>query len=64
MAPEQNTSWNKYHVCQASDVFALGQIGIEMFTGKVISIEKDLIFNSVGNKWKKDSNVDEVINEK
>lgn len=63
MAPEQNTSWNKYHVCQASDVFALGQIGIEMFTGKVISIEKDLIFNSVGNKWKKDSNVDEVINE-
>lgn len=65
MAPEQNSRWNKYHVCQASDIFSLGQIGIEMFTGKVISIEKDLIFNTnpSENKWKKDSNIDVVINE-
>lgn len=64
MAPEQNPRFDKYHVCQATDVFALGQIGIEMFTGKVLSVEKDLVFNPLPseNKWKKDSNIDEVIN--
>ncbi len=64
MAPEQNPRWGKYHVCQATDVFALGQIGIEMFTGKVLSIEKDLVFNPLPseNKWKKDTNIDEFIN--
>lgn len=53
MAPEQRGGMNKFQVRQWTDVFALGQIAIEMFTGNTLAYGKDLIADPMGNDWLK-----------
>lgn len=61
MAPEQRKNVDRYHVCQSTDVYALGLVGIELFTGSVLQYGKDLKFDSIGENWK---NIDSLNIEK
>lgn len=61
MAPEQRKTVDRYHVCQATDVYALGIVGIELFTGSVIQYGKELKYDSNGKNWK---NIDTLNIEK
>lgn len=60
MAPEQRPRVDKYFVSQATDVFALGMIGVEMFTGETLCYGKDLVFNPTGDTWKKQKDISEI----
>lgn len=51
MAPEQISGFKRIYVCQATDVFSLGLIGFELFTGKLPVIYKDLAYTINKNNW-------------
>jgi len=59
MAPEQRPNV-KYHIVQATDVYALGQIAVEMFTGNTLKYGSDLIFNPMDDKWRKTIDFDSI----
>lgn len=52
MAPEQRADNRKYQAFQSTDVFALGQIAVELFTGEPLAYGKDLCISLRGNTWK------------
>lgn len=60
MAPEQQLRIDKYNVSQATDIYALGQIAIEMFTGETLVYGKELIFNPAGTTWLKEKDISEL----
>lgn len=60
MAPEQRNMVDKYHVTQATDVYALGQIAVELFCGYTLKYGKDLVFNPLGNTWLKEPEYGEL----
>lgn len=57
MAPEQQGRVDKYYVSQATDVYALGQIAIELFRGAPLEYGKELVYNPTGNVWLKEKDI-------
>ena len=51
MAPEQMLRTTQFFVCQATDVFALGQMALEMFGNKPIVYGESAIPDKSGVRW-------------
>lgn len=60
MAPEQQRVVDKFQVCQATDVYALGQIGIEMFSGSVLNFGKELVYKASIQTWYKEKDISNI----
>lgn len=60
MAPEQQVKVDKYNVMQATDVFALGQIAVEMFRGTPLVYGKELVLNPMGDQWLKKVDISNI----
>lgn len=60
MAPEQRRRVNDHFVTQATDVFSLAQIAIEMFMGEPLLYEEDLIPAHIANKWEKFRDITDI----
>ena len=60
MAPEQQKNIRNIFVCQATDVYALGQIGIELFTGSVLKFGKDLVYSPNSQTWIKEKDISNI----
>ena len=60
MAPEQQRTVKNFNVCQATDVYALGQIGIEMFLGTVLNFGTDLLYSTSSQTWIKEKDISTI----
>lgn len=62
MAPEQRDSVDRFNVSQATDVFSLALIGVELFTGRVPIFGDDFIYSPKENKWIKEPDIEKELN--